>query len=293
MGIENIFSVLVIVLTSILAFLFTRKKKLIALDPEEYIDFKLIEKKIISHDTRLFRFGLQSEKHVLGLPIGQHISFQAEDEQGKIVARSYTPTSLDSDVGHVDFVIKIYFANVHPKFPEGGKMTQILEKLKIGDTMKMRGPKGNLTYKGHGLFHIKIKNEIVKKQVKNIGMIAGGTGITPMYQIMQSILKDPSDPTFISLLYANQTEEDILLREQLEQFAGDDQKLKLWYTLDRPGENWAYSQGFVNAEMVRKHLPPPGPDTLLLVCGPPPMIKFACIPAFTELGYTEDMYFTF
>jgi hypothetical protein len=40
-------------------------------------------------------------------------------------------------------------------------------------------------------------------------MIAGGTGITPMYQIIKSSLKDAADQTKISLIYANVEENDI------------------------------------------------------------------------------------
>ncbi len=41
-------------------------------------------------------------------------------------------------VGYVDFVIKVYFPNVHPKFPNGGEMSHHLEKLNIGDAVEMR-----------------------------------------------------------------------------------------------------------------------------------------------------------
>ena len=37
-------------------------------------------------------------------------------------------------------------------------------------------------------------------------MIAGGTGITPMLQIIEQCLKDPNDDTKLSLLFANQVE---------------------------------------------------------------------------------------
>ena len=62
-------------------------------------------------------------------------------------SRSYTPTSSDHDVGYVDFVIKVYFKDVHPKFPEGGKVSQYLESLSFGNTITAQGPKGRLTYK--------------------------------------------------------------------------------------------------------------------------------------------------
>ena len=49
----------------------------------------------------------------------------------------------------------MYFKNVHPKFPEGGKMSQHVESLKIGETLQFRGPSGRLVYNGCGKFAIK------------------------------------------------------------------------------------------------------------------------------------------
>ena len=31
----------------------------------------------------------------------------------------------------VSFFVQVYFANVHPKFPNGGKMSQYLDSLKV------------------------------------------------------------------------------------------------------------------------------------------------------------------
>ena len=56
---------------------------------------------------------------------------------------------------------------------------------------------------------------------------------------------------------------------------------------------WKFSSGFVNDEMIATHLPPPGKKTLILMCGPPPMIKFACLPNLNKLQYTENMYVAF
>ena len=57
-------------------------------------------------------------------------------------------------------------------------MTQYMEKMQIGDKMKMEGPKGRLAYDGRGQFQI-MKKKIAGKT--KLGMIAGGTGITPCY----------------------------------------------------------------------------------------------------------------
>ncbi|XP_064425285.1 NADH-cytochrome b5 reductase 1 isoform X2 [Latimeria chalumnae] len=196
---------------------------------------KLIDKEVISHDTRRFRFSLPTPEHVLGLPIGTHVYLSARID-GTLVVRPYTPVSSDDDKGYVDLVVKIYFKGVNPKFPEGGKMSQYLESLKIADTIDFRGPGGLLTYQGKGNFAIQPDKKSLAevKFAKKVGMIAGGTGITPMLQLIRAIMKDPDDSTHCSLLFANQTEKDILLREELEEVqARYPERFKLWYTLDK------------------------------------------------------------
>lgn len=56
---------------------------------------------------------------------------------------------------------------------------------------------------------------------------------------------------------------------------------------------WEYSQGFISEDMVRDHLPPPSDDTLILMCGPPPMIQFACNPNLDKVGHAPSRRFTF
>ncbi len=49
----------------------------------------------------------------------------------------------------------------------------------------------------------------------------------------------------------------------------------------------------MNADMIKDHLPAAGDETQILMCGPPPMIKYACLPNLEKLGFTADMYFDF
>ena len=67
--------------------------------------------------------------------------------------------------------------------------------------------------------------------------VKGGTGITPMLQLIRAVFRDTNDRTELSLLFANQTEDDILLREELEDVQKQfPERFKLWYTVDRPTE---------------------------------------------------------
>ncbi|KAM3870232.1 NADH-cytochrome b5 reductase 2 [Diretmus argenteus] len=291
-----------VVVLSVLYFLLRgpggeKKKKLpfTLQDPTVKYPLCLLEKQEMSPDTKKFRFGLPSSAHILGLPIGQHVYLSAR-VNGSLVVRAYTPVSSDEDQGYVDLVVKVYYKNCHPAFPEGGKMSQYLDNMAIGDSIDFRGPNGLLVYNGKGSFSIRPdkKSEPKVRKFKHIGMIAGGTGITPMLQLIRSITADPADNTKVSLIFANQTEKDILLREELEEVKRNHpDKLELWFTLDKPPQDWRYSSGFVTYDMIKDHLPPVSSDVLVVLCGPPPMIQNACLPNLEKLGYRTDNIFAY
>jgi len=256
----------------------------------------------LSHNTKLFRFTLPKE-HCLGLPCGKHIKVfglnpnpggktmwnaREDVETAEEIERKYTPTSSDEVVGHFDLLVKVYHAN--DKFSHGGKMSQLLNGMKVGEQLEFSGPWGVIEYLGKG----KVKKLNKEFYVKKIGMIAGGTGITPMLQIIEAILFDDADDTQISLIFANQTEDDILLRRRLEEIAEEEPaRFRLHFTLDYPPSNWQQSEGFVTKEMIQAHLAAPGDDCLILMCGPPPMIKYACKPNLQALGYPADRQLEF
>jgi len=260
----------------------------------------------LSHDTVRFRFKLPPSTPVLGLPVGKHFTLFAPNPKGVVegqwngredpekdketIERKYTPTTSDDEIGYVDMVIKVYKGGVKEQFSDGGKMSQYMDTLKVGDSIGIQGPVGLHTYLGKGKF----KSGAKELSCTKLGMMAGGTGITPMLQIMAAILKDPADKTTMSLLYANQTEDDILVRDYLEDLQSKHPtRLKIWYTLDRPPPSWRYSSGFITADMIAEHLPGPSDDTLVLMCGPPPMVKFACKQNLEKLSYPANRLVTF
>ncbi|KAK4057340.1 NADH-cytochrome b5 reductase [Microbotryomycetes sp. JL221] len=246
----------------VVAFVLLRPKPTPSLDPQKWQKYKLIDKIVVSPNTAIYRFALPGNK-VLGLPIGQHISVSATID-GKLIQRSYTPISSDDDKGFFDLLIKSY---------PNGNISKHFSELKLGDYVDVKGPKGQMKYSPD------LANEI--------GMIAGGTGITPMMQIIRAVLKNPLDTTKLSLIYANVKPEDILLKSELEGLAkAHPDRFKLYFVLNEPPKSWSGGEGFVTTEMIKEHLPSPQPDSKILLCGPPPMMN-AMKKSLAELNFDE------
>ncbi|XP_010938926.1 NADH--cytochrome b5 reductase 1 [Elaeis guineensis] len=252
------------------AYLYLTKKPKGCLDPENFKDFKLVEKRQLSHNVAKFRFALPTPTSVLGLPIGQHISCRGKDSLGEEVIKPYTPTTLDSDLGHFELVIKMYLQ---------GRMSHHFREMRVGDYLSVKGPKGRFTYQ--------------PGQVRAFGMIAGGSGITPMFQVTRAIMENSNDKTEVYLIYANVTYEDILLKEELDGLARNyPTRFKVYHVLNQPPDQWNGGVGFVSKEMIQAHCPAPAPGIQILRCGPPPMNK-AMASHLDDLGYTKEMQFQF
>ena len=113
-------------------------------------------------------------------------------------------------------------------------------------------------------------------------MIAGGTGITPMLQIIRAALKNPLDRTKLSLIYANVNVEDILLRSELDELAEKHKdRFKVFYVLNNPPPNWKGGVGIVTKDQVERHLPPTDHNIKVLMCGK--SVSIACFPTTSKL----------
>jgi len=274
------------------SFFFLKKRStqrsLVALHPQEYRKFKLIKKEAVNHNSILVRLALPSQQHHIGLPIGKHMYIRGKDEAGNDFSRAYTPVSSDDQLGHVDFLIKLY---------PNGMMSNYLRHLNIGDFIEARGPLGKLTYHNYGQFeiHNNIFSKLAKPHMKrtNIGLIAGGSGITPMLQIIRSVAKKNEKDTNVHFLYANVTLEDILCKQELDQIIQQHTNIKVHYILDKPPANWKGGVGFVSADMIKEHLPlSSDSSSLILMCGPPLMIS-SCEKHLKSLDFKEHQYFMY
>jgi cytochrome-b5 reductase len=139
-------------------------------------------------------------------------------------------------------------------------------------------------------------------------LIAGGTGITPMYQLIRAIFSNPADNTKVSLVFGNIKEEDILLKQELAKLENEfPQRFRAFYVLDSPPKDFQGTKGFVTKELLKTVLPEPelGEQMKLFVCGPPGLYKAISgmkkSPAdqgeldgyLKELGYSKDQIYKF
>ena len=125
-------------------------------------------------------------------------------------------------------------------------------------------------------------------------MIAGGSGITPMIPIIRTILGNKDDATQIHLLFANKSEEDIILRDKLENRQEEfSHQYKYFYTISESNDSWNGYTGHINTKILSETMPQNSDDTLILLCGPPKMISEAAKPGLEELNYSKENIFTF
>lgn len=110
-------------------------------------------------------------------------------------------------------------------------------------------------------------------EFEHVGLIGGGSGITPLYQILSHALKDKSNTTKFTLLYGNLTEDDILLRERFDDLHKKyPDTFNVVYFVDKKvkaAKDDSVKTGFITKGDVQKYLPGPelGGKIKVFVCG--------------------------
>lgn len=178
------------------------------------------------------------------------------------------------------------------KYPNG-PMSEHLHAMEPGQRLEMKGPIPKYPWEANKHDHI--------------ALIAGGTGITPMYQLCRQIFKNPADKTKVTLVFGNVTEEDILLKKEFEELENNfPQRFRAFYVLDKPPSGWKQGSGFINKDLLKTVIPGPNDENVkVFVCGPPGLYKAISgakkSPAdqgeldgiLKELGYSKEQVFKF
>lgn len=261
----------------------------VAFSPKEFRPFEIKKITDVSRNTKVFTVALPTKDSRMGAETASCVMVKGgKDKDGKDIARPYTPITLDAKKGSFELLVKAY--------PEGN-VSKYLHGLNVGDQIEVKGP------------FTKLKYEVNMK--KTIGMVAGGTGITPMLQVIQEALSHHDDNTQMTLIFANQSEQDILLKSLLDELAIlYPTRFKVVYCCDAPADKDAFIKagghvGYVNEDLLRKYLAPASDDAMVLVCGPPgfmnavsggktPDYKQGPVDGILKkLNFTESMVFKF
>ncbi|KAL1628717.1 hypothetical protein SLS56_005709 [Neofusicoccum ribis] len=257
----------------------------IFLDSRAWTKAILHSKESVSWDTRIFKFKLEHDDQKLGLPTGQHLMMRLRDPVTReAIIRSYTPISETTARGFIDVLVKVYFDSPGR---QGGKMTKAMDSLPIGHFIDFKGPIGKFEYLGRGRCSV----NGAQRSVKRFVMICGGSGITPIYQVLRAVMQDKDDPTVCTVLDGNRLVEDILCKADLDAFAlANEEKCKLLYTLTQAPEGWTGLRGRIAKPLLEEHAGP-SEETLVLLCGPEALEKSAH-KALNEMGWKdEDLLF--
>ena len=243
----------------------------------------LVKRTVVAHDVEMLTFQLPDAKRPLGLSTCACILARGgRDQDGHPVVRPYTPVSTNATLGSFELMVKMY--------PDG-VLSRHLSQLAIGASVDFK----------HVPPNVKVQYPFGARRVV---MIAGGSGITPMVQALHALLGTAGDGSRVQLLYSNKTQDDILVRQGLDDwaasFAG---RLEVVHTLTRepPDSAWAGRRGRIDKKMLLALLPPPSESVLVFVCGPPAMYADLCgargetqlTGSLKELGYRANQVVKF
>lgn len=170
-------------------------------------------------------------------------------------------SSAESDDGRVEMSIR----NL-------GDFTSGVAGVPVGQRVYLDGPYGAFTIGNPADMHV---------------LIAGGVGITPMMSMMRT-LADRGDRRPIVLIYGSRDWDSITFREELEALRAR-LDLTVVHVLSKPPKDWTGEQGYVTAEMFRRHLPPPHVEHEYFICGPGVMMD-AIESVLGELGVPLSKY---
>lgn len=243
----------------------------------------LESRETVSHDSKIFTFKLDHAEQQIGLPTGQHLLIRLRDPATReAIIRAYTPLSEVDEKGKLRVLIKIYKDSPGK---QGGKMTQALDAIPLGHFVDFKGPVGKFEYLSRGLCRISGH----ERRVRRFYMICGGSGITPIFQVLRSVAQDSEDPTECRVLDGNRVEQDILLRTELDNMAVTTSgRCKLHYTLTQGEESWIGGRGRIDKALLEKEVGARvGGEDLVLVCGPETM-ESSVRGILTGLGWGDD-----
>lgn len=182
------------------------------------------------------------------------------------VIRPYTPINSPDEPGLLELMVKRY---------PNGKASTHLHSLRPGDTLFFVTRIPGFAYKPN--------------QFPRVTLIAGGAGITPIYQLASSILRDSNDKTKIELVFGVNSDADILLKDEFNAWEKQfPDRFKASYVVSRPSQDSPYPKGYVTKELLSTVCSSDTAGAKVFVCGPPAM-ETALVGSWKQKGILEEL----
>ena len=179
---------------------------------------------------------------------GQFAWITFGDSPFKLQQHPFTVSSSPSSKDKLRFTIK-----------ELGDFTSKVSRFKTGSRAFIEGPYGSFTFSDDS-------------QVHNL-FIVGGIGITPAISMLEW-LNDLNDQRKVTVIYGSPSIEETAFMSDLERLS-EEINLKVVHVLENPPENWQGESGFIDEELMKRHIPDNFDDCEFFICGPPPMMDVA------------------
>lgn len=140
---------------------------------------------------------------------------------------------------------------------ELGDFTSEIGDVKIGTTAFLEGPYGNFTIDHSASAH-------------NVFVI-GGIGITPTMSTLKHVLENDLNKQ-ITIFFGTPSKKQTPFYDELQEFSKMD-NINLIHIFEEPHKGWEGETGFINSDILKRHLPDNFTNTCAFyICGPPPMM---------------------
>jgi Na+-transporting NADH:ubiquinone oxidoreductase subunit F len=223
----------------------------------------LVQKRPLTHDILELRLRL-IEPPVIEFTTGQYVQLESREYRGrKAVNRAYSISSIPSDAGHLELIIR--------RVPEGICTTWIFDIVKEGEEISFSGPYGEFRLSDTHAPAI---------------FIAGGSGMAPIWAMLRQ-MRERRDPRPAWYFFGALTQRDLFFVEELRKLEGELGSFTFIPALSNepPDTQWEGERGLIT-DVVRRRIPDL-PDREAYLCGSPGMID-ACIKTLLDLGVEQN-----
>jgi len=158
-----------------------------------------------------------------------------------------------------------------------GKVTSALRRCDVGDLVGFRGPYGNWF-------------PLCEMQGKNLVFVGGGIGMAPVRSILVNCLDQRADFGAITILNGARTSADLVYKDETQAWIARDD-VRCVKTVDPGGAapDWDGEVGLI--PHVLEKLEPSPDNAMVVLCGPPIMIRFA-LQSLDKLGFSREQVIT-